>query len=148
MCIGMTPNSALMKEFAPDTLNPATGFIKVKPTMQIQDDNYPHIYAVGDVSDHTDVKIGHYAWMQGLAAITNIRHQIRKEELEPYKSKDLALIKLVLGEKEAVTQTHMLGPLVVLGSWIAGRNIGYNVYATTMWSLLHADITTVQKENQ
>jgi hypothetical protein len=40
----------------------------------------------------------------------------------------------------------MLGPVVVLGSWIVGRNIGYNVYATTMWTILHADISTVQKE--
>lgn len=140
MCIGMTPNSELMKELSPESLN--NGFVKVKPTMQIPE--FDHIYAAGDVSDHTDVKIGHYAWMQGAAALTNIRHQIRNEPVEPYKSKDLALIKLILGKKDAVTQTHMLGPLVVLGSWISGRNISYNVYATTMWSILHADITTVQ----
>jgi NADH dehydrogenase FAD-containing subunit len=94
----MTPNSELIKDLAPDALNPDTAFVKVKPTMQIQDERFPHIYAAGDVSDHTDVKIGHYAWMQGAAAMTNIRHQIRNEELEPYKSKDLALIKLILGK--------------------------------------------------
>lgn len=69
--------------------------------MQIQDDRFQHIFAVGDVADHTDVKTGHYAWMQGLAALTNIKKLIsgaKQEELEPYKSKDLALIKLILGQ--------------------------------------------------
>lgn len=101
MCIGMTPNSGLLAELSPDTINKDTGFVEIKPTMQIRDDRFTNIFCVGDVSNHTDVKTGHYAWMQGLAALTNIRKMIEgatQEELEPYKSKDLALIKVVLGE--------------------------------------------------
>lgn len=101
MCIGMTPNSGMLAELAPDAINKETGFVKVKPTMQIQDDRFPHIFAAGDVTDHTDVKTGHYAWMQGYAAFENIRKMIAgatQEELEPYKSKDLALIKMILGK--------------------------------------------------
>lgn len=101
MCIGMTPNSSMIKELAPDAINKDTGFVKVKPTMQIQDDRFPNIFAAGDVTDHTDVKTGHYAWMQGCAALVNIRKLIdgaTQEELEPYKSKDLALIKMILGK--------------------------------------------------
>ncbi|ORE01097.1 FAD/NAD(P)-binding domain-containing protein [Rhizopus microsporus var. microsporus] len=141
MCIGMTPNSELMKALSPDTINKDNGFIKVKPTMQILDERYPNIFAAGDVIDHTDVKTGHYAWMQGLAALTNIRKLINGasyDTLEPYKSKDLALIKVILGKKEAVMQTHVLGPLVAVGSWIAGRSIPHNVYATTLAEMLKA----------
>ncbi|KAI8983481.1 hypothetical protein BDB01DRAFT_722685 [Pilobolus umbonatus] len=101
LCIGMTPNSELMKAFAPDSINKQTGFVKVKPTMQIDDDKFTNIFAIGDVSDHTDVKTGHYAWMQGLSALDNIKKMIKganQNELEPYKSKDLALIKMVLGK--------------------------------------------------
>lgn len=101
MCIGMTPNSELMKALSPDTINKGNGFIRVKPTMQILDERYPNIFAAGDVIDHTDVKTGHYAWMQGLAALTNIRKLINGasyDSLEPYKSKDLALIKVILGK--------------------------------------------------
>ncbi|KAI7888321.1 uncharacterized protein EV154DRAFT_310978 [Mucor mucedo] len=140
MCIGMTPNSGMLAELAPDAINKETGFVKVKPTMQIQDDRFPHIFAAGDVTDHTDVKTGHYAWMQGYAAFENIRKMIAgatQEELEPYKSKDLALIKMILGKKEAVMQTHMLGPLVTVGSWIAARSIPENVYATSSWGWLN-----------
>jgi NADH dehydrogenase FAD-containing subunit len=101
MCIGMTPNSQLLEAFSPDTINKDTGFVKVKSTMQIQDDRFTNIFAIGDVVDHTDVKTGHFAWMQGLAALVNIRKMIdgaRQEELEPYKSKDVALIKVILGK--------------------------------------------------
>jgi NADH dehydrogenase FAD-containing subunit len=99
MCIGMTPNSALLEEFSPNTINKETGFVKVKPTMRIQDDRFTNIFAIGDVIEHTDVKTGHFAWMQGLAVLTNIRKMIDgATELEPYKSKDVAIIKVVLGK--------------------------------------------------
>ncbi|KAI7897542.1 uncharacterized protein BX663DRAFT_481534 [Cokeromyces recurvatus] len=130
MCIGMTPNSKLLEQFIPEAINPVNGFVKVKPTMQIDVDGWPNIFVAGDVADHTDVKIGHYAWMQGLAALTNIKHMISGEPVEPYKS-----------------------PLVVLGSWIAARSIPENVYATFSWNILKADpekitssSTTVEKQ--
>ncbi|CAO3621670.1 unnamed protein product [Mucor hiemalis] len=142
MCIGMTPNSGLLAELSPETINKDTGFVEIKPTMQIRDDKFTNIFCVGDVSNHTDVKTGHYAWMQGLAALTNIRKMMEgatQEELEPYKSKDMALIKVILGEKDAVVQTHMLGPLVTLGSWIAGRSIPHDVYASASWGWMKAE---------
>lgn len=101
MCIGMTPNSALLGSFSPDTISKESGFVKVKPTMQIQDERFPNIFAIGDVIEHTDVKTGHFAWMQGLAALENIRKMIdgaAQEDLAPYKSKDVALIKVILGK--------------------------------------------------
>ncbi|GAA5801137.1 hypothetical protein EDC94DRAFT_210609 [Helicostylum pulchrum] len=139
MCIGMTPNSALLGSFSPDTISKESGFVKVKPTMQIQDERFPNIFAIGDVIEHTDVKTGHFAWMQGLAALENIRKMIdgaAQEDLAPYKSKDVALIKVILGKKEAVMQTHVLGPLATFGSWISGRSIPENVYASSSWGWL------------
>ncbi|KAI9343375.1 hypothetical protein BD770DRAFT_437310 [Pilaira anomala] len=139
MCIGMTPNSGMLGAISPDSINKETGFVNVKPTMQIQDDKFTNIFAIGDVIEHTDVKTGHYAWMQGLAALENIRKMINgatQQELVPYKSKDLALIKVILGEKKAVMQTHVLGPLVTFGSWVSGRSIPENVYASSSWGWL------------
>lgn len=137
MCIGMTPNTALLEAFSPNTIDKDTGFVNVKPTMQIQDDRYTNIFAIGDVIEHTDVKTGHFAWFQGLAALTNIKKMINgatKEELEPYKSKDVALIKMVLGKKEAVLQTNIFGPLRTFGSWVCGRSIPANMYAAHSWN--------------
>ena len=101
MCIGMKPNTELLAEISPDSINKKTGFINVKKTMQIDDDRFPHFFAAGDVVEHTDVKTGHFAWMQGLAVLENLLKLIEGgsyDDLVPYKSKDVALIKLVLGD--------------------------------------------------
>lgn len=37
-------------------------------------------------------------------------------------------------------QTHVLGPLITVGSWIAGRSIPYNVYATMTKTWLKATL--------
>lgn len=101
MCIGMTPNSSVLEAFSPKSINEENGFVKVKPTMQIQDDQFTNIFAAGDVIDHTDVKTGSFAWMQGLAVLTNIRKLINgatQEDLEPYESRGVPLIKVILGK--------------------------------------------------
>ncbi|KAI8137027.1 hypothetical protein BJV82DRAFT_636939 [Fennellomyces sp. T-0311] len=147
MCIGMTPNSDLLKQLSPESINKKTGFVNVKNTMQIDDDRFPHMFAAGDVVEHTDVKTGHFAWMQGLAILTNILKLIdgaSYDELEPYKSKDVALIKLILGDRESVMQTNAFGPVIAVGSWIAGRSIPHNVYANIGWDIMR---TPLKEEN-
>ncbi|KAG2184511.1 hypothetical protein INT43_000420 [Umbelopsis isabellina] len=134
-CIGMTPNTNLMAELSPQTLNLHTRFIQVKSTMQIKDDRYPHIYAAGDVIESTDVKTGHFAWYQSLAALHNIRLQINADsELQPYVSKGVAIIKIALGDKKAVMQTNVFGPLITLPSWIVGGSVPDNLYADFPWA--------------
>jgi len=94
----MSPNSDLLATLTSQTINPTTKFVQVKPTLQIQDERYPHIYAVGDVIESTDIKTGHYAWIQSVAALNNIMKDIKGGgEPEPYISKGIPLIKLALG---------------------------------------------------
>ncbi|KAI9322635.1 hypothetical protein BX666DRAFT_1897105 [Dichotomocladium elegans] len=137
MCIGMTPNSQILAALAPKAISPS-GFVRVKKTMQIDDgDMFPHIFAAGDVVDHKDVKTGHFAWMQGLAVMHNINKLINGasySDLDPYVSKDVELVKLILGQKEAVMQTIVDDSLITVGSWIAGRSIPHNVYANAGWA--------------
>ncbi|KAK0634303.1 hypothetical protein B0T17DRAFT_484583 [Bombardia bombarda] len=49
-CTGTQPSSGLIADLAPDTISP-TGHIKVKPTLQIDDDSLPNVYICGDVAD-------------------------------------------------------------------------------------------------
>ncbi|KAH8547852.1 hypothetical protein BGW37DRAFT_514837 [Umbelopsis sp. PMI_123] len=90
------------------------------PTLQIRDDRYPHIYAVGDVIESTDIKTGHYAWYHYITALDNI-------------------VKEINGEEKAVMQTNSLGPLVTLRCWIVGNSVPDNLYADISWRLLNAD---------
>ncbi|KAG2188194.1 hypothetical protein INT44_000946 [Umbelopsis vinacea] len=138
-CIGMSPNSDLLSKLSEQTINPATKFVQVQPTLQIRDERYPHIYAVGDVIESTDIKTGHYAWLQSIAALQNIMRDIEGEGgPDPYVSKDIPLIKISLGDKKAVMQTNCLGPLITLGSWIVGNSVPENLYADYSWRWLNA----------
>ncbi|GAB5587394.1 hypothetical protein Unana1_02294 [Umbelopsis nana] len=146
-CIGMSPNSDLLAKLSPETINPSSKFVRVKPTLQIQDDRYPHIYAVGDVIESTDIKTGHYAWNQSVAALANIMKNITENaDPESYVSKNVPLIKLSLGDKKAIMQTNSLGPLITLGSWVVGRSVPDNLYADFAWAWLGASLDTSEPD--
>lgn len=52
---GQTPNTQFLSTLPASSedslINPANGFIRVKPTLQFQDPKYPNLFAVGDVAD-------------------------------------------------------------------------------------------------
>ncbi|PSR83422.1 hypothetical protein BD289DRAFT_370027 [Coniella lustricola] len=52
---GQTPNTQWITNSSGSSsdalVNPANGFIRVKPTMQFADPAYPHLFAVGDIAD-------------------------------------------------------------------------------------------------
>ncbi|KAG0192855.1 hypothetical protein DFQ28_007465 [Apophysomyces sp. BC1034] len=148
LCIGMTPNTELLAALAPDAIA-ENKFAKVKPTLQIYDDRFPHIFAAGDVVDHTDVKTGHFAWSQGRAALTSIVKLIEGgsfDEVEPYVSKDVALIRMILGNKEAIMQSFVQEKLVAVGSWICGRSIPENVYAVAGWNWMKTPLDAEHRD--
>ncbi|KAF2966581.1 hypothetical protein GQX73_g6958 [Xylaria multiplex] len=55
LATGQMPNtqffSTLPASSEDSLLNPTNGFIRVRPTLQLQDPSYPHLFAVGDVAD-------------------------------------------------------------------------------------------------
>ncbi|KAI0877993.1 FAD/NAD(P)-binding domain-containing protein [Hypoxylon argillaceum] len=52
---GQTPNTQFLSTLPASSedslINPANGFIRVKPTLQFRDPKYPNLFAVGDVAD-------------------------------------------------------------------------------------------------
>lgn len=57
MCTGMTPQSDLLSNLSPESINPKNRLVKTKPSLQIVDDAFPNIFAAGDVADLEDVKV-------------------------------------------------------------------------------------------
>ncbi|KAK4139625.1 apoptosis-inducing factor 2 [Dichotomopilus funicola] len=49
-CTGQKPASGLMADIAPGAIAPS-GHIRVKPTLQIDDDSLPNVFVCGDVAD-------------------------------------------------------------------------------------------------
>ncbi|KAI8805778.1 hypothetical protein BJ742DRAFT_819133 [Cladochytrium replicatum] len=82
MCTGLIPNSGLIESLSPQSVDPKSKYINTKPTLQLVDDRYPHIFAAGDVTNSTDVKTGSAAWNQGYLAIQNIVKLILQNDTE------------------------------------------------------------------
>ncbi|KAL3457988.1 hypothetical protein BJX64DRAFT_237690 [Aspergillus heterothallicus] len=91
LATGQTPNTELLtslpaspsQESSPQTtthsplLNPLNGFIRIRPTMQFQDPQYPHLFAVGDIADTGLRKAARPGSMQAGVVARNINALIR-----------------------------------------------------------------------
>ncbi len=65
---------------SPGSLTPS-GYVRVKPTMQIMDDSLPNVYAIGDVTESgVTSPNGRLAAVQGMVAASNILQAMRGEE--------------------------------------------------------------------
>ncbi|KAI0203277.1 hypothetical protein F4808DRAFT_418000 [Astrocystis sublimbata] len=81
---GQTPNTQFLSALAPSSeeslINPANGFIRVKPTLQFQDPAYPNLYAVGDVADSGAHKAARPGGAQAQVTASNILAMIEGRE--------------------------------------------------------------------
>ncbi|KXN74507.1 FAD/NAD(P)-binding domain-containing protein [Conidiobolus coronatus NRRL 28638] len=80
--------------------------VKVKPTMQLANPKYSHIFAIGDINDWQEIKLAGAAMYQGYFVANNIKAILDTQsgidtELEDYPRFFLHLL-LLLGEKNAI----------------------------------------------
>ncbi|KAK4222465.1 hypothetical protein QBC38DRAFT_489790 [Podospora fimiseda] len=105
-CTGQKPASGLIAELAPHTIT-ESGHIRVKPTLQIDDDSLPNVYVSGDVAAaHARNANSRIAARQGEIAADNIIRAIRgKAPNRTYKEEwGDEVIKLTLGLDRSITQ--------------------------------------------
>ncbi|KAJ5569320.1 hypothetical protein N7450_011806 [Penicillium hetheringtonii] len=99
-CIGQKPNTSLAK-FA--SAFSKSGYIHVKPSLQIDDERYTRIYVAGDVIDAGDIKNGRSAMQQGQLAAKNIVRNIYGKKQVQYEQKWWeGLTKLTMGLTRSV----------------------------------------------
>ncbi|TGJ77598.1 hypothetical protein E0Z10_g10673 [Xylaria hypoxylon] len=104
-CAGQKPNSTLIRELSPISIT-ATGHIRAKPTMQIDDGSLPNVYVCGDVAEtSTPNPNSRSARAQAAVASDNVILAIDGcKPANKYKPNWLeALIKLTLGLDRSVT---------------------------------------------
>lgn len=81
---GQTPNTeylSTLQASSPDSLiNPANGFIRVRPTLQFEDPKYPNLFAVGDVADSGAPKAARPGAAQASVVAKNIVSMIEGKE--------------------------------------------------------------------
>ncbi|KAH8683475.1 hypothetical protein BGZ61DRAFT_480519 [Ilyonectria robusta] len=103
-CTGQKPASGILKDLAPETVT-ESGHIKVKPSLQIDNDEFPNIYACGDVADtKTPNPNGRSAYRQADVASDNVLLAIREKKPRFTFETSFAdgIIELTLGMERAV----------------------------------------------
>jgi NADH dehydrogenase FAD-containing subunit len=100
---GQTPQSDILRTLSADCIDQQS-FIKVKDTLQIQDDQYPNIFALGDIAATKAHKAARPALKQAEVVTKNIQHLLSNssEALEKYEVTDPAAIHLTLGIEKSV----------------------------------------------
>lgn len=83
---------------SPSSVDPETKYVKVKPTLQIVDSEFPHVFSIGDVADTGAHKAARPAIAQAQIVLRNIQKLMKDEkaELDTYKP-DPPAIHLALG---------------------------------------------------
>ncbi|KAK5119744.1 hypothetical protein LTR85_007320 [Meristemomyces frigidus] len=96
ICNGQVPQSALLQTLAPQCIDD-DGFIRTLKTLQIDDPQYPNIFALGDVADTGAHKAARPAGRQAEIVAKNIVHLVEQEPLEEYEVQGTPAIHMSLG---------------------------------------------------
>ncbi|KAJ1556893.1 Apoptosis-inducing factor 2 [Nowakowskiella sp. JEL0078] len=143
MCTGLTPNSSVLSTLSPSAINPDTNFVKVKSTMQIDDVNFPNIFAVGDIIDSPEIKTAKTALQQASTSIDNIikliNHKNSKESsltLNDNKPSTPRIL-LYLGKQVIGQMQTFWGASVFQNPWFTWFSKSQNLGASKAWSILN-----------
>ncbi|CZR54216.1 related to Amid-like NADH oxidoreductase [Phialocephala subalpina] len=93
---GQTPNSAVLRDLSPESIG-KDDFIKVSKMLQIVDEKYPNIFAIGDVAATGAHKAARPAARQATLVVQNVHHLLNNEPLEEYEVIDPPGIHMTLG---------------------------------------------------
>ncbi|KAJ3033626.1 hypothetical protein HK097_004784 [Rhizophlyctis rosea] len=142
MCVGGKANSALLTTLSP-TIVDKCGRVKVKPTMQIEDDRYPNVFAAGDVTNTEDPNSGGVAWKHGDVIYQNILKMIAAKEsgapTTPLTNHVIVIpqIILYLGLYQGAAQMVVFGRPILLPNFLIKRFFTRNVGADRIWAWMN-----------
>lgn len=104
LATGQIPNTQLLQTLDSTTtdpstsiINPSNGFLRVRPTLQLLNPQYPHIFALGDVADTGAPKAARPGMMQADVMVQNVLSLIEGKEAEKEIEVGPAAIHLTLG---------------------------------------------------
>ncbi|KAJ2775084.1 hypothetical protein IWQ57_000544 [Coemansia nantahalensis] len=105
-CLGVHNRHALL-DFPPDVDITGPAGIRVRPTMQVDDDRLPHIYACGDICDRYQIKLAGVAIHGAYIAARNIARAVlhpARSDLDTSVPRPVGIL-LLLGHDHSVWQS-------------------------------------------
>lgn len=101
-------NSSLSRFLDPSTFN-ASGHVRVETSLQVADDNFPRIYAAGDLIDAGNIKTARSVFEQGQVVAQNIVRAIQgRQQVEYHQQWWEGMTKITVGlvRKRFLEQNH------------------------------------------
>ncbi|PWY66772.1 amid-like NADH oxidoreductase [Aspergillus heteromorphus CBS 117.55] len=103
LATGQKPNNDLLRQLpatsADSLINPDNGFIRIRPTLQFQDPQYPNLFALGDIADTGLRKAARPGGGQAAAVAKNIQAMIEGRQPEDVFPAFPMAIHITLGLK-------------------------------------------------
>ena len=97
---GVLPNNEFLKNKLSKSLN-SRGFVKVNQQLEVQ--GYNHLYALGDIADVGEAKLGYLAQQQGDYVAAAISKKRKGKSAKGYKRNPLMAL-IPVGQKKGVVQ--------------------------------------------
>ncbi|KAJ8656253.1 hypothetical protein O0I10_008047 [Lichtheimia ornata] len=116
-----------------DTILSPKGYIRVKPTLQVDAVGYEHIYALGDAADLDELKLAFSIKRQVPVVVNNLVQAIQggHTSMDEYKPKFLKM-EITLGKSQGILMT----PLGTFGNWASKK--GRDQLTKKLWKMMNA----------
>ncbi|KAI7855719.1 hypothetical protein BDC45DRAFT_87655 [Circinella umbellata] len=133
LMFGMSAATQWLKD-TPVPLATRGGFIKVKPTLQVDAPGFENVYAAGDVADIDEFKLAGRSTGHTRVITTNIQSSINgKEPTRTYKANNKFLMGITFGKK----QGYIFTPFGSLGDWAIAFAKGRTLSTKRFWGMLN-----------
>lgn len=133
VAFGVKPNGGIIESLDSSLLNPETHSIKVKPTLQLDGADYPHIYAIGDAADiKGEAKMAYKAGKQSELVAKNIQASIAGTPQADYELPPDAML-ITLGKNGGTANLPFFGGLV-MGNWVSKSVKSKGLFIENRWA--------------
>ncbi|CAI2163176.1 13485_t:CDS:1 [Funneliformis geosporum] len=136
VAIGTKPNISIIEHLNARLIDENTHLVKVKPTLQLDLDEYEHIFAIGDITNIPESKLafraGHHAELVG----RNIVSYLSRKKLEEYKPAKEAIV-ITVGKNGGAGLLPLFNGIVV-GSMISRNVKSKSLFVDKYWKMANA----------
>ncbi|KAI8976916.1 hypothetical protein BDB01DRAFT_727025 [Pilobolus umbonatus] len=113
-------------EWISDDIKSANGYIKVRPTLQVDHPDYPHVFVAGDAADLKESKQAFRIPGYVTTVTKNLMSLIQSKKPSQLHKTEPKILFLAFGTKQGTGYTSHLGGFHV-GSWIISKIKGENL---------------------
>lgn len=141
LCGGFSPVATLVQEMDASLVTDR-GAVKVNSQLQLEDEKYAHIFALGDMCNHPAPKMAFIAGEQGKFLAGELAAVIHKKQpgfTNPFEPPAVTAMILPLGPSGGVSQLPVWGGIVV-GDWFTWLLKSRDYFAGRVWASIGATV--------